>query len=226
MRQDYPNFVRLEETIVDRIITKVRTSFKPDANLTPDDFKTVVEGLLLSTEPENALLYVMQDKLCKRCGDCCRKICTVISFSKEEFRKIAKYLKTDYKTLKKKTHAIPCGDGSVRISGKPCIFLKGKNVCTIYEVRPLVCRAYPAGSVIINNILPSDCPIGEELLVRKAQARLFLLALYKSGDKEMINELETLQSNLWKGFEHLSPVERTNEAIKRLTQMRRQIEVS
>jgi Fe-S-cluster containining protein len=51
-----------------------------------------------------------------------------------------------------------------------CVFLKGKNVCEVYESRPQECRRFPIwtieGRVMITFVVSYVCPRAEALAVR------------------------------------------------------------
>jgi Fe-S-cluster containining protein len=65
-----------------------------------------------------------------KCGKCCIDVC----FTKEEFNKFIKNKKINNQVAE-------CGN-FYYVSGK-CPLLNDDNSCSIYNERPLVCRAYP-----------------------------------------------------------------------------------
>jgi Fe-S-cluster containining protein len=128
-----------------------------------DEAERIVFSQITKIELENLLM--IQDKLCKKCGECCRR-CTPILVSREELENIADYLNTPYKKLRKKLILTPAEGkpGWFNMAAAPCLFLKN-NECSIYPVRPQVCRQFPAGyitaTVIEDKILeiPTYCSI-------------------------------------------------------------------
>jgi Fe-S-cluster containining protein len=85
---------------------------------------------LIENKPANKTLFFKLFE-CQRCGYCCTEL-SDIYVSKREIKIIRKYIKsTFYVEEENGKYYIP----------KPCIFYNYK--CTIYEVRPMVCRNYP-----------------------------------------------------------------------------------
>ncbi len=119
-------------------------------------------GFLLETEI--ALMYALQDQICTRCGNCCTENKS-LRLQKTELEQIAKYRKTSYKQIKKQTHAVPRGDGSMRISRRPCPFHDGE-LCTVYPLRPAECRSYPASDIMKSiggkGEYPESCEISDD----------------------------------------------------------------
>jgi len=90
------------------------------------------------------------------CDKCPAWCCTYeeIEISDKEIQRIADHFKISFTTARRRfTQATEEGDGrSLSIIpdpdpdyfGKACVFLDlGKRFCTIYEVRPQVCRSFP-----------------------------------------------------------------------------------
>ena len=71
---------------------------------------------------------------CKRCGHC-YKICNV-NIQEQEIYSAASFLHTRPRRIRRLIKS----DG---LLPSPCPFLKSKNNCSIYPVRPMVCRSYP-----------------------------------------------------------------------------------
>lgn len=84
---------------------------------------------------------------CQRCGACCSNF-TGLFIRKAEIRVIAKRLKISVKKFKRRYNPTHKATHLWRLRGDPCHFLKGKNQCTIYEVRPLTCRAFPFANML------------------------------------------------------------------------------
>ena len=165
------------------VAEKVKASFK--IPISDEQIKTAIQAPL--TEPEIILMYSFQGESCVRCGNCCR-VATPIAFEKEKFRKIAKSRKLSYKKLKKRVRA-RAEKGIVSIPGAPCPFLKGKNHCTVYDLRPLVCSSYPIGktisTVLTSNraFLVEDCPASIKLLTLTINARITITLMQEAGLK-------------------------------------------
>ena len=87
---------------------------------------------------------------CHQCGNCCTFQGGVINASKEEFKRIASFLKISFKEfLNDYTEKV---DTKISIKSEPdgpCFFYdKG---CTIYDVRPNQCRTYPFWPELLKN---------------------------------------------------------------------------
>lgn len=83
------------------------------------------------------------DKIdCTECANCCIELET--SFQIEEIDRLTKSLNIDKeKFINESTKPDQYGDtNTLYLNSKPCQFLKDKN-CTIYELRPEECHAYP-----------------------------------------------------------------------------------
>jgi Fe-S-cluster containining protein len=138
-----------------------------------EDFKKALESSFLKEMNiyEAAIIAEIQDKLCDKCGECCRR-CTPITLLREDVRRIASYFGHSYKDMKKKLKLIPNNDGTFAMPAKPCPFLKG-NLCSIYQIRPFVCRVYPAGYFITQMAeqkkveINDYCRIVREMLIIK-----------------------------------------------------------
>lgn len=148
--------------------------------VTAEQIIRAVQSLSALNLMEVTELSRIQDKFCKRCGNCCRES-HPIDFRKEVLRAVAKSLGTSYKKLKKKLRAYPRGEQSIiEVPGKPCPFLKGRNICTIYHLRPFVCRLYPLGKTMSNIFAgqvvqlmpPSKCPAIYDILTALAILRI------------------------------------------------------
>lgn len=73
---------------------------------------------------------------CKKCGKCCANVKELIIINKD-LKRIKNFLNRDDFYYKIK------GRNYIKLKGKKgCIFLK-ENKCSIYPVRPLVCRSFP-----------------------------------------------------------------------------------
>ena len=107
---------------------------------------------------------------CRRTGQCCKLFTfTGVQVSEAEWKLLEKAIKLlnlpkeEFEECKSQ-HTLPV------IGNKPpkrCVFLKGKNICSIYQKRPKRCREYPLmvqkhkDSVAFH--ISEDCPRGKEL---------------------------------------------------------------
>ena len=97
------------------------------------EFYTIMQFLLKDKDYNSTI-----DRLIKNAKEFCRDLKNELpeeyhkAFSMDTNRSIEYYLN-------------PIGDSRISFS-KPCIFLNNKNRCSIYEVRPIVCRLY--GTII------------------------------------------------------------------------------
>jgi Fe-S-cluster containining protein len=165
------------------------------------------------TMPDVVFLLRLQNELCEKCGRCCR-MQNPINVSKYELERIGKYLHIPYKKLKKKLKLIPKGDGTFDLIGNPCPFLKG-NLCSIYPVRPAVCRFYPANYIYMaiaeNEPLKLDLKCG---VIRKMLAyKLSALAVKIRLEKENPKLAEEIASELRKLWDEFMPNERELEKM-------------
>ncbi len=76
---------------------------------------------------------------CLECGNCC-KTYQIILTEADQIR-IGKFLGKDILDVLLNYHLLD--DGQILVQSLPCPFLGIDNVCSIYEVRPAVCRDYP-----------------------------------------------------------------------------------
>ena len=116
-----------------------------------------IDEALIKEEIENFKIneYVIaqalkdQESFCVKCGNCC-KICDPIDVSKNELKKIASYLKINYSKFKQQYPLQWKNTRLYGLKGKPCPFLNKHNLCLIYNVRPMVCRIYPIGTLAVD----------------------------------------------------------------------------
>jgi Fe-S-cluster containining protein len=151
-----------------------------------EDFERAVESpdWRLITVVDVALLLKKQDAWCKKCGECCRRNNPIL-LKRSEVAVIAKHLGSSYKKLKKRLKLVPARrQGYFYMPATPCPFLRG-NRCSIYAVRPEVCRLFPAGKIIYDmklidegrklfiNFFPTYCNAFKEMFVIKLKALTF-----------------------------------------------------
>lgn len=77
---------------------------------------------------------------CTRCANCC-KTCSP-QFRQSDIRRIAERLSMTADEFKS-TYLAANEDGDVLLKTMPCLFLRGDDHCTIYDVRPRDCAEYP-----------------------------------------------------------------------------------
>lgn len=88
------------------------------------------------------------DGVCSRCGECCGNL---LPLEPEEIVKIKKYVKDHH--IKPFVRNFPTADTSLDMM---CPFRDDiKKICTIYHVRPKICRAYICTGDIDNSKLPT-----------------------------------------------------------------------
>jgi len=190
---------------------KIRTFIDAHTKvLIPDEEVRQATRTFSLTRLQIAGMVQLQDRFCTRCGECCRTS-NPIDFTKEELRAVAKRLGTSYKRLKRKLRARPRGDGAIMVPGKPCPFLEGRNHCTIYDLRPMVCRLYPlgksAGEASISGAmgLPSNCPAVKDMILHMLLAQIVLNMARREGSLPETLPTEVMENILKKtGF---SPTE-------------------
>ena len=78
---------------------------------------------------------------CTRCANCCKTM--DITFSNGDIERIAGHLNLKADEFIETYLEPDKEDGPYQIRQKPCPFLGEDNRCTIYDVRPAVCREYP-----------------------------------------------------------------------------------
>ena len=135
------------------LMAKIRAELRPkltegefsDEEIDQTIFAVVNQGPNLSSAE---LLLQLQGDLCDRCGACC-SFWDTITIQQKELLEIAKHLRLKpdklmrkYQIVQENEHGFVTDEFTIR--GRPCPFLKGKNHCSIYSVRPSVCRGYPA----------------------------------------------------------------------------------
>lgn len=88
---------------------------------------------------------------CTQCGNCCSGDPGYVWATKEEIKRIAKFLgRSDHWLDKKHLRRVGFRYSLTERPDGDCIFLKredGKTYCGIYPVRPLQCRTWPFWTV-------------------------------------------------------------------------------
>jgi len=113
---------------------------------------------------------------CTRCSACCRYESGYVFLSGKDASLLGTALNMEYKEfIETFCRWIPSEDRKERLSLKEksnydCIFWGLKGGCSVYETRPLQCRAFPFWSSTLNSrksweMTAEDCPgIGRGLL--------------------------------------------------------------
>ena len=78
---------------------------------------------------------------CTRCANCCKTM--TIKFEDADIERIAKHLNMPTAEFIATYLEADPEDDDYKTRQKPCPFLAKDDRCTIYEVRPTVCREYP-----------------------------------------------------------------------------------
>jgi Fe-S-cluster containining protein len=92
---------------------------------------------------------------CRRCSSCCRNESGFVFLSGEDLRRLSAACNMEYAGFVTTwCRWIPWGGGEFRLSLKEksdydCIFWK--NGCTVYEARPLQCRAFPFWNSVLSS---------------------------------------------------------------------------
>jgi len=178
-----PEVEETDEWLFNKIADKVKATF--NVPISDEQIRTAIH--LPLSESDIMLMYYHQDEYCVKCGNCCR-VAAPISCEKEHFRKIAKSLNLSYKKLKKRVGARTV-NGVVKMLGAPCHFLEGKNHCSIYELRPLVCIMYPMGKSILTVVqsnrifLVKDCPAQISLIENVMETKILVELMKEAGVK-------------------------------------------
>lgn len=94
----------------------------------------------LSSIAEKSDKKVFQKIDCLDCANCCKSIPPIVI--KSDVKRISKHLGLTEADFEMK-HVLRDEDGDRVLNSSPCSFLDSENACTIYEVRPKACRAYP-----------------------------------------------------------------------------------
>jgi Fe-S-cluster containining protein len=156
-----------------RVVERVREIVKSYPGF-EDDVRRVLRSKYMRTVDlvDVAWLLKYQNKVCSKCGECCRTV-SKIRITMRDLRRIAGYMNVSVEELFKTLKLTVRKDKVYDMQG-PCPFLK-RNLCSIHPVRPTVCREYPAGFLLRQMvespdgkvIVPISCGIIREMLARK-----------------------------------------------------------
>jgi uncharacterized protein len=78
---------------------------------------------------------------CTHCANCCKTMDVV--FTTEDIARIADHLNMTVEKFVEAYLEPDEDDGPYKARQKPCPFLGDDDRCTIYDIRPLVCREFP-----------------------------------------------------------------------------------
>jgi Fe-S-cluster containining protein len=142
---------------------------------------------------------------CEKCGECCRKM-DLIALTLEDIENLMKVLGS------KAFDYIRKEEGRWYIKGTPpCPFLNG-NRCSIYPIRPLVCRQFPLSSVgnKLTILLHPYCKVPLNLFKWKFIFSLVQELLVKEHP-EISKELEEYSKKLAEGILPEDPLKLSQE---------------
>jgi len=169
--------------MVEHIRARLLKMFNPWL-ITADEIDRASRSMVAIYEPELSAMFALQRKYCTQCGECCRR-CSPIEVTLDEVHQIANHLNISPKRLRNKVKGKTDKKGSLHIRGHPCPFLKGDD-CSIYQVRPGVCKAFPIGYAITcviirkeNHEMPGYCHALKEMRISIAVSRLLNDMLYR-----------------------------------------------
>lgn len=109
---------------------------------------------IIATEPLK--LKILKKIKCKKCGWCCKNQSAMLTI--EDVKRLMIHFKCSYEELSERYL-----DKRMKIPylGSPCPFLDGDNKCSIYNVRPKVCKIYPFVDFFL---IVKPCLLGEDVL--------------------------------------------------------------
>jgi Fe-S-cluster containining protein len=168
----HPNFKPFSGKKALEILKKLENKEKKTFTHKGDVLKSI-SSLGLITEADFIMIYKLQQIICRKCGACCSKNIPM-RVSKFQLKEIAEKQNTSYKKIKRKIKAKPNQDGTFYINRNPCPFLNNK-LCKIYNVRPSICKAYPANEIleyIVRGGKYPKCPIADVLLIEIVNRRV------------------------------------------------------
>jgi Fe-S-cluster containining protein len=172
------------EPITDLVFIQHDSTAKEEENLA---FRTFVKtGLELSDRRLNAVVQEITEQVwsdidCRTCANCCK--IRQPALSRHEAQRIATHLGMTLQDLVAQYLTSDADVGKYTTQQCPCPFLED-NLCTIYTVRPAVCKNYPH-------------------LHRNLRSRLWQLLDNASVCPIVYNVLESLKARF--GFRHMKP---------------------
>lgn len=186
-----------------RVLEKAKARLNLD-QVEMNDLLLAVSSLGLLLETEMAFIYTLQDQICTRCGNCCTNN-TSLKVQKQELKGIAEVKKVSYKKLKKNIKAKPRKNGTLTFRRRPCPFYE--EGCSIFDVRPGVCRAYPSNMILMalagsDNLYPEKCEIADDLLAELVIKRALEEKMYRENPELMkeISEKKKVEIKMLSGM--------------------------
>jgi len=109
---------------------------------------------IIETEPLK--LKILKKVKCKKCGWCCKAQNAMLTI--EDVKRLMTHLGYNYQEFYEKYL-----DMNMKIPylKSPCPFLDSENRCTIYNIRPKVCKIYPFVDFFM---VVKPCLLGEEIM--------------------------------------------------------------
>lgn len=151
-----------------------------------DGMRSIAEHTMNAAEKMELLqIEVTEQYKCTQCGECC-KTCDA-QLTDDDIVRICKHLKIGfdgfYDRYMNKSHL-----NNYLIS--PCPFLKD-NKCSIYDVRPDVCKIYPFAD---NTLTTEPCKMGKEIW--KTLVRIFGKATPSEHTQATINNMAKIRDSM------------------------------
>jgi Fe-S-cluster containining protein len=133
----------LPENAKREVKERVLKSLKPNVfeHISMAEIDEIIERASKGVTNIDLALFIKEPSaFCDRCGECCRRQNPII-IKEKEIMVFAFYLGVEL-DIAKANFTKTLKDGRYSLKCNPCVFLKG-NLCSIYEVRPLVCKQFP-----------------------------------------------------------------------------------
>ena len=120
--------------------------------------------------PQNSPFYAQGLRFsCIRCSSCCRYDSGYVFLSGKDASLLGAALNMGYREFTETfCRWVPSANGTEQLSLKEksnndCIFWVAEGGCSVYETRPLQCRAFPFWSSVVSSrknweITAADCP--------------------------------------------------------------------
>jgi len=222
--------MRLPPEVVEEAKEIVREVAGPYPQLDEDVGRALRSRQMWISLIDAVWLLKYQNRLCSKCGECCRRV-DAVRVTVRDLKRIAKHLKTSVDELSRILKLRDRGDGSYSMEG-PCPFLRG-NLCSIHPARPNVCRYWPANYVAFQMAegkaveLPIYCSIVREMYVQKLAATV-LWTRFKRENPKLAGQVKKLMGKLLKPPEDMDkqPIwERVEWIIERIEEAGKHLEI-
>lgn len=197
-----PRGLKLTRAAINRMEGKIRKLLKNPSKFTREEINEAVKKTLTTsrniTWMDIAIGAKHSSQFCERCGSCCKSPVRLVP---EDVQNIAAFLKLPIKRFCDE-YVSRTEDGyscfKYHSKNEPCPFLINDKKCTIYSVRPIVCRTYPFNKEPSKITILSGCKAWENLVTFKALTWLILKTLPTSQRKR----LEAQQQKVWKSLQN------------------------